>query len=151
MVTNHLNFCKILTTKTLLQQEARWWKILSGLDLAIEYCEEKSNPADGSFQCLDYIDKDDKPFYIVSYVTHLLSKRKLAQKAPRKVDQTPKGPEKNTRSDTSEESLPGNLLKNSRKTVNANASPNLENRLPVIRIPEVEKRAFCKRKQGARN
>ena len=47
VVTNHLNLCKFLTTKTLLRQEARWWEIFSGLDLAIEYCEGKSNPVDG--------------------------------------------------------------------------------------------------------
>ena len=79
VVTNHLNLHKFLTTKTLLRRETRWWEVFSSLDLAIEYCEGKNNQADGPFQHPDYMDKDDKPFYIVSYVTCSSSKCKLAQ------------------------------------------------------------------------
>ena len=47
IVTDHLNLQKFLTTKALSRQKARCWKVFSGLDLAIEYREEKKNPADG--------------------------------------------------------------------------------------------------------
>ena len=74
-MTNHLNLRKFLTTKTLSRREIRWWKRLSGLNLAIEYHEGKNNLANGFFRCLDYIDKDNKPLHIVSYVTRASSKR----------------------------------------------------------------------------
>ena len=78
VVTDHLNLCKFLSTKTLSKKEAKWWERFSGLDLAIDYCEGKHNPADRPFQCLNYMDKDNKPLYIVRYVIWLSKKRKLA-------------------------------------------------------------------------
>ena len=68
VVTNCLNFCKFLSTKTLSRKEARWWERFSGLDLAIEYCEKKHNSADRLFQRPDYMNKDNKPLYIVGYI-----------------------------------------------------------------------------------
>ena len=96
------------------------------------------------------MDEDDKPFYIVSYVTHLSSKRKLAQAALREEGQTPKSREENTGSDTSE-SLPGNLLQVSHKShVDSGTSPGLGSDVPVIHAPKAEKKASRKRKRGAR-
>ena len=75
VVTDYLNLRKFLTTKTFSCREARWWERLSGLHLAIENCERKNNPADG-FSCrFDYMDKDNKPLHIVSYVTRASNKR----------------------------------------------------------------------------
>ena len=150
-MTNHLNLRKFLTTKTLSRREARWWEVLSGLDLVIEYCEGKNNPADEPSRRPDYMDKDDKPFYIVSYVTRSSSKCKLAQAALREEGQTPKSPEENTGSDTSE-SLPGNSLQVSHKShVDSGTSPGLGSDVPVIHAPEAEKKASRKRKRGVRD
>ena len=97
------------------------------------------------------MDKDDKPFYIVSCVTRLSSKCKLAQATLRDKGQTPKSPEENTGSDTSE-SLPGNLLKVSHKThVDSGISPGLRSDVPIIHTPEAEKKTSRKRKQGVCN
>ena len=105
VVTDHLNFCKFFITKTFSQREARWWERLSGLDLAIEYCEEKSNPADGPSRRPDYIDEDDKPFHTVSYVTCLFTKCDLAQEVPEKDGQASKESEANVEPDISKSQL----------------------------------------------
>ena len=69
-----------LTTKNLLRQEARWWERLSGLDLAIEYDEEKKNLADGLSRHPDYMNpEDNKVMYIVGYVIQSSAKRAMAQ------------------------------------------------------------------------
>ena len=47
VVTDHMNLGTFLSIKNFSQQEARWWKCLSGLNLAIEYCEENKNSVDG--------------------------------------------------------------------------------------------------------
>lgn len=80
VVTDHLNFCKFLTTKTFFCRKARWWKPFFSLNLAIEYCEGKSNSANGLFCCPNYIDKDNKLMHIVRYVTPSSAKRIQAQK-----------------------------------------------------------------------
>ena len=70
VITDHMNLQMFLTTKNLLWRETRWWECLSSLDLAIEYCEGKNNPADGSFQCPDYMNpEDNRVICIVCYVT----------------------------------------------------------------------------------
>ena len=97
------------------------------------------------------MDEDDKPFYIVSYVTRSSSKRKSAQAALKEEGQTPKSLEENTGSDTLE-SLPGNLLKVSHKThVDFGTSLGVGSNVPVIHAPEAEKRASHKRKRSACN
>ena len=96
------------------------------------------------------MDEDDKPFYIVSYVTRSSSKCKLAQAVLREEGQTPESPEENTGSDTSE-SLPGNSLQVSHKShVDSGTSPGSESDVPVIHALEAKKRASHKRKRGAR-
>ena len=65
-----MNLQMILIIKNLLRQEARWWERLSGLDLAIEYCERKKNPADKPFQYPDYMNLEHNGVMcIVDYVT----------------------------------------------------------------------------------
>ena len=67
--------------KNLLQREARWWKKLSGLDFAIEYCPEGKNPANRLFRHLDYIKSDENKqvMYIVGYVTRNSMKEERTQ------------------------------------------------------------------------
>ena len=94
-----------MSTKTFSRKEARWWKRLSGLDLAIEYREGKHNPADGPSRRPDYMDKDDKPLYIVGYVTRSLKNRKMAQGNSEESGQAPKEPEVNSEPATAESQL----------------------------------------------
>ena len=92
MITNYCNLCMFLTTKNLTHRKVRWWEQLSKLDLEIEYCPRKKNPADESFQCLDYMDtadnKKEKTLYTMSYVTRSFIKRGEAQKAIENARQT---------------------------------------------------------------
>ena len=97
VVSDHLNLRKFLSTKTLSRKEARWWERLSGLDLAIKYCEKKHNPADGPSRRPDYMDKDNKPLYIVGYVIRLSKNCKLAQRNSEEGGQAPKEPEVNSK------------------------------------------------------
>ena len=68
VVINHLNFWKGLTTKTLSGREKKWWKRLSGFELAIKYHKEKNNPADSPSKSSNYIDEEDKLVHIVGYI-----------------------------------------------------------------------------------
>ena len=87
MITDHCNLCIFLTTKNLTHRKVRWWEQFSGLDLEIEYCPRKKNPADEPFQCLDYIDtadnKKEKTLYTMSYVTQSFIK---CEKVPEAIE-----------------------------------------------------------------
>ena len=147
VVTDHLNLCKFLTTKTLSRREARWWERLSGLDLAIEYREGKKNSVDGLSRRPDYMDKDDKPIHIVSYVTRSSSKRVMAQDASKESGQISEEPEVNIEPDNSESLLDKPVSHKS--IVGNNPSSVPESELPVIHSPEAARRASKKRKQNA--
>ena len=71
----------------------------------MEYCEGKHNPADELFRRPDYMDEEDKPLYIVGYVTWLLNKHNLAQRKSEEGGQAPKEPEVNSEPVTAESQL----------------------------------------------
>ena len=87
VVTNYCNLHTFLMSKNLLQHEARWWKRLSGLNLAIEYCPRGKNLGNGPFHCSDYIklDEDKQVIYIVGYITRSSTKNKHAQNTAKGV------------------------------------------------------------------
>ena len=81
VVTNHYNLRIFLMSKNLLQHEARWWERFLSLDLAIEYCTEGKNLANGLFCRPDYIklDEDKQIMYIVGYITRSSTKNECTQ------------------------------------------------------------------------
>ena len=147
VVTDHLNLRKFLTTKILSRREARWWECLSGLDLAIKYYKKKHNPADGLFRRSDYIDKDNKPLHIVSYVTRLSTKRVSTQKVSKEDGQASNKLEVNIEPDTSESLLHPKVL-HKLLIDNYHALPDSKSKLPASRFLELTKNAFRKYKQS---
>ena len=145
VVTDHLNLRKFLSTKTLSRKKAKWWECLSGLDLAIEYCEGKHNPADGPSRRPDYMDEDDKPLYIVGYVTRSSKNCNMAQENSKEGGQAPKEPEVNSKPATAESQL-GTIDPHEADV--DNNSTNLEDELIRACLPGPLKPTSRKQKQG---
>lgn len=102
----------------------------------MEYCEGKSNLADRLFRRRDYIDKDNKPMYIVRYVTCLFSKFKT-QKVFKESGQTFKKLKVNIKSKHLESLLGAKTLP--KPNFDRNFSQDLESELPMLHPPAVKK------------
>ena len=106
VVTNHCNLWTFLTGKTLSRKEARWWKKLSGLDLVIEYCLGKKNPADRPSRCSDYVASDndsEQTFCTVEYVTRSLVKANKTVQGNREIHRAFPTPETTSESNHASE------------------------------------------------
>ena len=72
MVIDHCNLWTFLTGKTLSRKKVRWWKKLLGLNLIIEYCLGRKNPADRPSRHPDCVASDndsEQTFCTMGYVT----------------------------------------------------------------------------------
>ena len=107
MITNHCNLRTFLIDKILSRKEARWWKKLSSLNLVIEYCPDKKNPADRPSYHPDYVtsgNDSEQTLCTVRYMTRSLVKANKTVQENREVCQVLPTPKVTSESDHASES-----------------------------------------------